>query len=60
MPNSSARTWATTVSGLFPQNGELSDTVNCPLCPMRTVTPSGVAVTGKPGFSYQNQNSVAL
>src|SRR5262245_10733648 len=55
-PNSSATVWATTVSGLFPQNGENMVTTNSPVGPRESPTLSGTAV--RPGVSYQNQNSV--
>ncbi len=59
MPNSSATTWATTVSGLLPQNGQPSVATKLPKASTLSFTLSGVVVSGKGGFSYQNHHSVA-
>ena len=56
IPNSSPTVWATTVSGLLPQNGENMVTTNSPVGPRLSPTLSGAVVS--PGLSYQNQNSV--
>ena len=56
MPNSSPSTWATTVSGLLPQNGENIVAMNSPVGPTLSPTLSGTLVS--PSASYQNQNSV--
>ena len=56
MPNSSPTVWATTVSGLLPQNGENMVTMNSPVGPRLSPTLSGAVVSPAP--SYQNQNSV--
>src|SRR5580693_344944 len=58
--NSSATNWATIVSGLFPQNAqEYKIAVIPPVVSTFSDTDSGVEVTGAPGSSNQNQNSVA-
>ena len=56
IPNCSASTWAQTVSGLLPQNGENMVTVKSPVGPTISPMLSGTLVL--PGVSPQNQNSV--
>ena len=51
---------ATIVSGLLPQNAqEYRVAVIPPVASTESVTDSGIDVTGAPGSSNQNQNSVA-
>ena len=51
MPNSSATTWLTTVSGLLPHNGQPSSTRTPPMASTSSLTLSGVLVAASGGLS---------
>ena len=51
MPNSSAITWLTTVSGLLPHSGQPSSTSTPPMASTCSFTLSGVLVAGSGGLS---------